>query len=147
MFTAPKWLPAEAAEFWNEIVAELPPGAGFRHRTAAAMAAQLMLQYRKATESINEHGQVSEIRDDKGVLRKQEPAPEVRIQMQLVDRIPKLLTQLNAATDGTPEPTPRAGSGLLGELGRIAGSRHAATGPAASRRGTKGRRGVRSSRP
>jgi len=96
----PDWLTKDARPFWDAIVETLEVSKEFRGESAAAQAAQLFLQFVRVTDSLNKNGQISEIRDDKGVLRKQEPAPEFRAQMQLVPLIRKLLTELDTATDG-----------------------------------------------
>lgn len=91
-WTCPPELPPDAAAWWPEIVAELRA----RGREADALPlharilAQLLSQYEKATQFINREGMVLEIRNDKGELKRQEPAPEFRIQQQLVDKIVRL---------------------------------------------------------
>jgi P27 family predicted phage terminase small subunit len=117
--TAPETLHHEARPWWTEICDELRQ----RGRLAdalpiyARLLAQQLHQYEKATDFLNGEGMVLEVRNDKGELKRQEPAPEFRIQQASIAQILKLAKLLGLDDPVTAPPAAGpAGRNRLSEL-------------------------------
>ena len=75
------------------------------------LLAQALAQYDRCTQFLNTHGQVMEIRNDKGELKSTVIAPEANLQLKLLDKIRQLLKDVGlSAGDADPPPSPAAAS-------------------------------------
>lgn len=85
----PSWLGEGALAEWPGVVAELRRRRVISRATPAAVAAycQTLVQYQRCTAAVEEHGQVLVIRNDKGVVTKEEVAPEAVLQLRLLDKL------------------------------------------------------------
>ena len=104
-----------AAAWWLPVVTELRDR-GRLHLLVpfqVAQFCQLLSQWWRATESLRRAGgQVLEIRDDKGQLKRQEIAPEVRLQLQLLGQLRALAKDFGLnepPLDLKPTTAPNAG--------------------------------------
>lgn len=93
----PSSLPDDARHWWAEIVDELRARGRLSDALPiyARLLAQQLVQYQRVTDWLNREGLVLEIRSDKGELKRQEPAPEFRIQQQVLDKILRLAKLLH----------------------------------------------------
>jgi len=125
--TPPNWLPEDARPWWPVIVDELRARGQLRRVTPrrAAYLVQAIAQYHRVTSFLNEHGQVSELRNDKGEVRKQEPAPEFKIQHQLLQTIAKLEKAYGIDEEPTAKEDPlEALRSRLDQLASATGARN-----------------------
>ena len=93
------------------------------------MLAQALAQYDRCTQFLNAHGQVMEIRNDKGEVKSTVIAPEANLQIKLFDKIRQLMKDVGLATGETDGPA-AAGSG---DRSTTAGSGDAVRGGKAGR--------------
>jgi hypothetical protein len=79
------------------------------------LLAQALAQYDRCTQFLNAHGQVMEIRNDKGEVKSTVIAPEANLQLKLLDKIRQLMKDVglsagDADPPGSADASPRSGS-------------------------------------
>lgn len=96
----PHALNDEALAWWEPVVALLRE----RGRLPEVMPlsvwlfCQLLDQFFRVTRIINTEGQILDIRDDKGVLKKSIPDPAFTVQSKLFDQLRRLVAELGLET-------------------------------------------------
>jgi len=98
-FAAPAWLPDDVRIKHAELVESIRAKQLEPNPAQLVLLAQAQAQYDRVTKFLNENGQVLEIRNDKGELKANIIAPEVQLQLKLIDKIRSLLKDVGL--DGT----------------------------------------------
>jgi len=117
----PSYLPDDARQWWPVLVDELA-ARGSLSRVAEhrlAIYCQLFAQYRRVTEFLNQHGQVLEIRNDKGEVKAQTIAPEAVQQAKLVEALRKFDKEFGLLEPAAEDPLNQLKARLVARLGSL----------------------------
>lgn len=93
--TCPDWLDAESRLKWDEVIQTLSSMGVLSVVDGDAIAGycQAWVRWVRAERFIQEHGEVYQVKDDKGRVTVVRPFPQVSIARHLLDRLTKLQQQ------------------------------------------------------
>lgn len=114
--------PDDVATHHARLLAELQAAGLTPHPAQILLLAQALAQYDRCTAFLNVHGQVMEVRNDKGEVKQTVIAPEANLQLKLLDKIRALMKDVGLAAAGETDPpgaAPKRGNGHNAGLDKL----------------------------